>query len=98
MTIMRDIYSEIVNALSKKEKCALATLINRVGSAPRAVGAICLIKEGGASLDFIGGVCVDAEVWQEALEVIEKHERRILHFDLTSEQLDEGGLVCAGNI
>ncbi len=95
---MQDIYSEIVKALSKKEKCALATLINRVGSAPRAVGAKYLIKEGGASLGSIGGGCVEAEVWQEAQEVIEKHEGRILHFDLTSEQLAEGGLVCGGNI
>lgn len=95
---MQDIYSEIVKALEKKEKVALATLINRVGSAPRAVGAKYLIKEDGASFGSIGGGCVEAEVWQEAQKVMEKREGRILHFDLTSEQLAEGGLVCGGNI
>ena len=34
---MKDIYSEIIKALEKKEKVALATLITREGSAPRAV-------------------------------------------------------------
>ena len=95
---MQDIYSEIVTALEKKEKCVLATLINRVGSAPRAVGAKYLIKEDGTSTGSIGGGCVEAEVWQEAQKVVEKKEVKILHFDLTSEQLAEGGLVCGGNI
>jgi xanthine dehydrogenase accessory factor len=95
---MQDIYSEIVRVLEKKERCVLATLINRVGSAPRAVGAKYLIKQDGTSLGSIGGGCVEAEVWQEAQKVSEKGEGRTLHFELTSEQLAEGGLVCGGNI
>jgi xanthine dehydrogenase accessory factor len=95
---MQDIYSEIVKALGRKEKLALATLITRVGSAPRAVGAKYLIKENGTSLGSIGGGCVEAEVWQEAQEVMMKGKGRVLHFELTSEQLAEGGLICGGDI
>ena len=95
---MEDIYSEIVKALEKKEKVALATLITRVGSAPRAVGAKYLIKGDGTSLGSIGGGCVEAEVWQKAQKVMEEAKGEILHFDLTSEQLAEGGLICGGNI
>jgi xanthine dehydrogenase accessory factor len=95
---MQDIYSEIVKALDRREKCVLATLISRVGSAPRAVGAKYLVKEDGTSLGSIGGGCVEAEVWQEAQKVAEKREGKVLHFELTSEQLAEGGLVCGGNI
>ena len=46
---MEDIYAEIIKALEKREKLALATLITRVGSAPRGVGAKYLIKEDGSS-------------------------------------------------
>jgi xanthine dehydrogenase accessory factor len=95
---MRDIYSEIVKALGRKEKLALATLITRVGSAPRAVGAKYLVKEDGISLGSIGGGCVEAEVWQEAQKVMMKEKGRVLHFELTSEQLAEGGLICGGNV
>jgi xanthine dehydrogenase accessory factor len=95
---MEDIYSEIIKALEKKEKLALATLITRVGSAPRAVGAKYLVKGDGTSLGSIGGGCVEAEVWQEAQQVIGKGGGRVLHFNLTSEQLAEGGLICGGNI
>ena len=95
---MKDIYSEIIKALEKREKVALATLITRVGSAPRAVGAKYLIKGDGTSVGSIGGGCVEAEVWQEAQKVMEKERGGILHFELTSEQLAEGGLICGGNI
>jgi xanthine dehydrogenase accessory factor len=95
---MEEIYSEIVKALGKKEKMALATLISRVGSAPRAVGAKYLVKADGTSLGSIGGGCIEAEVWQGAQEVMEKGEGGVLHFKLTSEQLAEGGLICGGDI
>lgn len=95
---MGDIYDEIVKALKNKEKAVLATLIARVGSAPRAVGAKFLIRSDGTSMGSIGGGCVEAEVWQEAQKVMEKGERRVLHFDLTPELLAEGGLICGGNI
>ena len=55
---MEDIYAEIIKALEKREKLALATLITRVGSAPRGVGAKYLIREDGSSFGSIGGGCV----------------------------------------
>ncbi len=95
---MEDIYEEIIKGLGKKEKLALATLITRIGSAPRAAGAKYLVKADGSTLGSIGGGCVEAEVWQGAQEVIEKGEGGLLHFRLTAEQLAEGGLICGGNI
>src|SRR4030043_985772 len=95
---MDEIYSEIVKGLAGKEKLVLATLIPRVGSAPRAVGAKYLVKKEGASSGSIGGGCVEAEVWQEAQKVMEKGGGKVLHFDLTPELLAEGGLICGGNI
>ena len=95
---MKDIYTEIVNVLEAKEQLAVATIINRVGSAPREAGAKYLVKKDGTAVGSIGGGCVEADVWQEARKVIEKGEGSILHFKLTSEQLANGGLICGGNI
>ena len=95
---MNDIYTEIVNALEKREKLALATIIHRVGSAPREAGAKYLVKKNGTAIGSIGGGCVEADVWQQAQKAMEKGEGNILHFNLTSEQLAEGGLICGGNI
>jgi xanthine dehydrogenase accessory factor len=95
---MKDIYTEIVELLEAKGKGALATIINRVGSAPRESGAKYLIKEDGNTIGSIGGGCVEADVWQEAGKVVEKGKGSVLHFNLTSAQLAEGGLICGGNI
>ena len=95
---MERLYSEIVKALEKKEKVALATLIHRVGSAPRAAGAKYLVREDGTSFGSIGGGCVEAEVWQGAQDVMRKGEGGVLHFELTAEQLAEGGLICGGTV
>ena len=93
-----ELYAEIVKGLEKKEKLALATLIRRVGSAPRAVGAKYLVKEDGASFGSIGGGCVEAEVWEGAQKIMRDGEGGVLHFNLTAEQLAAGGLICGGNI
>jgi len=95
---MENIFNEIVKALEAKEQLSLATIINRVGSAPREAGAKYLVKKNGTTVGSIGGGCVEADVWQEARKAIEKGEGSILHFKLTSEQLAEGGLICGGNI
>ena len=95
---MQDIYAEIVNALEQKQKVALATLITRAGSAPRGVGAKYLVKEDGTSVGSIGGGCVEADVWQQAQDVIRDGKGGVLHFKLTAEQLAQGGLICGGNI
>jgi xanthine dehydrogenase accessory factor len=52
---VQDVYSEIVTSLGKKERLVLATLVARVGSAPRAVGAKYLVKADGSSVGSIGG-------------------------------------------
>ena len=95
---MEDLYAEIVKVLETKERVVLATLINRVGSAPRAVGAKYLVKKDGTSFGTIGGGCVEAEVWQAAQETVTKGDARVLHFNLTSEQLAAGGLICGGTV
>lgn len=95
---MGDIYAEILKSLERKEKAALATIISRTGSAPRAVGAKFLIRGDGTSTGSIGGGCVEAEVWQGAQEVMEKGKGNVLQFSLTAEQLAAGGLICGGNV
>lgn len=95
---MEDIFVEILKELKEKKRVVLATLISRVGSAPREEGAKYLIKKDNSSVGSIGGGSVEADVWQEAQNIIEKGERKVFHFNLTAEQLAEGGLICGGNV
>ncbi len=61
-----------------------------VSLATMAVGAKYLVKgDGSYSSGSIGGGCVEARFVQEAQKFMEKGGRRVLHFELTSEQLAE---------
>lgn len=93
-----DLYEEIIEGLKAKERLALATLIRRTGSAPRAEGAKYLIRADGRTVGSIGGGRVEAKVWQEAQEVIREDKRKVLHFLLTPEDSAESGMICGGNV
>lgn len=93
-----NIYEEIVERRRRGEACVTATIIDRRGSAPRKDHAKMLILQDGKALGSIGGGCMEAEVWQEAMKAMKDGEPKVMHFDLTSKDAAEGGLVCGGKL
>ena len=93
-----DIYKEIVRIRESGEKAALATIVSKRGSTPRKESAKMLIRSDGSIVGSIGGGCVEAQVWEEAKNVIKEGKSTILHFDLTSEEIAMDGLVCGGKM
>ena len=76
----------------------LATIISRKGSAPRGTGTKMLIFEDGATVDTIGGGCVESEIIQKALLMMRTGEKdfQICEADLTMEAAEDEGMVCGG--
>ena len=93
---MGDLFDEVQKLKSEGKKGALATIIGTKGSTPREVGAKMLIREDGTLLGTIGGGCLEAEVWQAAMNIIKEPKPRTIHFDLTGKQAEEGGMICGG--
>lgn len=93
---MGDLFDEVQKLKSEGKKGALATIIGTKGSTPREVGAKMLIREDGTFLGTIGGGCLEAEVWQAAMNIIKEQRPRTIHFDLTGKQAEEGGMICGG--
>ena len=81
-------------------KKALATIVARRGSAPRAVGTKMLVLEDGRIIGTIGGGCIESEVQHLCLRMLHEEERegRIYTVDMTASQAEEEGLVCGGTI
>ena len=73
----------------------LATVARTRGSTPRKTGAKMVIRDDGSFFGTIGGGCGEAEVWQEAMEVMEDGQPRIVAVDLT-EPLDGDDKICGG--
>jgi xanthine dehydrogenase accessory factor len=81
-------------------KAAIATVIRIEGSAYRHPGAKMLITDDGAILGSVSGGCLEADVREIALSVIQSGAPRVLHYDTgTDYQLPYGlGLGCNGSV
>ena len=93
---MADLYDEIMKAKSEGKNAALATIIGAKGSTPREQGAKMIIYEDGKIWGSVGGGCLEAEVWQEAMKVMAEEKPRTVHFDLTGKEAEESGMICGG--
>jgi xanthine/CO dehydrogenase XdhC/CoxF family maturation factor len=90
-----EIYREIASALEKGEPLVLATVARTRGSTPRKTGAKMVVREDGTFFGTIGGGCGEAEVWEQAMEVLNDGNARIVSVDLT-EPTDGEDKICGG--
>jgi xanthine dehydrogenase accessory factor len=77
---------------------ALATVIQTWGSAPQPVGSLLLIDEDGNFLGSVSGGCVEAEVIEQAKDVIATSAPKTLEFGVEDETAWKVGLACGGTI
>ena len=90
-----EIYKELLAAVESGESVVLATVARTRGSTPRKTGAKVVVRQDGTFFGTIGGGCGEAEVWQEAMTVLEDGKPRIVTVDLT-EPLDGEDKICGG--
>ena len=77
---------------------AIATVIATWGSSPRPVGSQAVINDKRAFEGSVSGGCVETAVIEEAIDVIDRGQPRMLEFGVSNEQAWEVGLACGGKI
>lgn len=90
-----EIYKAINEAVERGEPVVLATVARTRGSTPRKTGAKMVVRGDGSFFGTIGGGCGEAEVWQEAMGVLDDGKARIVTVDLT-EPTDGEDKICGG--
>ena len=93
-----DLYSIIDEYLERGSGGALATIVKKLGAAPREEGAKMFVGSDGKFYGTVGGGCTEAEVWQEARKVIKTGAAKLLHYTMDGKQLEEDGMICGGNV
>ncbi|WP_313344034.1 XdhC/CoxI family protein [Sedimentibacter sp.] len=93
-----EILNTILNELYYNIPKATATIVSRKGSSPREVGTKMVIFKDGTAIGTIGGGCVEADVRQKALRVIDNQESQLIKVDMTGVDAEEDGMVCGGII
>ena len=96
-----EIDPNVLNKIIEQKKnpavgCALATIVEVKGSAPRKAGAQMLCYADGRIVGSIGGGCGEADVRRVALNSITSGESCLYSVDLTNEAAAEEGMACGG--
>ena len=77
---------------------ALARVVDLEGSGPRLPGAAMAVADDGEVAGSVSGGCVEAAVVTEALEVLEKGDRRMVSFGYSDDEAFAVGLTCGGTV
>jgi xanthine dehydrogenase accessory factor len=90
-----EVFDEIEKALKTNTPLVVATVAATRGSTPRKPGAKMIVRPDGSFAGTIGGGCGEAEVWQEAMNVLESGKPRLVTVDLTESPEGEDK-ICGG--
>jgi xanthine dehydrogenase accessory factor len=95
---MDDIYQEIVKIKEEGKEAALVTIVAVTGSTPREEGAKMLVRPDGSISGTIGGGSLEAQVIEEAIQVIRLGKPKRIHMSLTAKEAEEAGMICGGEL
>lgn len=77
---------------------AVATVVKTWGSSPRPAGSHLAVRDDAYFEGSVSGGCVESQVVEVALEVMESGQPRKLEFGVAHETAWEVGLACGGRI
>ncbi len=95
---MREILGDIRRWRRLGRRVALARVVDLEGSGPRLPGAAMAVADDGEVAGSVSGGCVEAAVVTEALEVLEKGDRRMVSFGYGDDEAFAVGLTCGGTV
>lgn len=94
---MQDLYQHISDSLNNGRDLCLVTIIRQTGSAPRHLGARCLVYKDASQDGTIGGGVMEAQAVEAAAKALAQDEPQVLTFDLSSTLDQPDAMICGGN-
>lgn len=91
-------FADIKAELEAGHDLCLGTIVNQLGSAPRGAGTSFLVRADGSIIGTIGGGRLEAEVTEEAGQVLADGEARLLHFRLKGQDVVDSEMICGGDV
>jgi xanthine dehydrogenase accessory factor len=91
------IYRALVELEDNNEPGALCTIVRSKGSTPRRTSSKMLVYADGRIAGTVGGGELENRVIQEALEVIQSGQARLLEYSMADPQRGDPG-VCGGQL
>ncbi len=95
---MKEILEEVERWRENGERVVVATVVATRRSAPRPVGTSFAVTETGKMCGSVSGGCVESDVYENAREVLETGEPKLLSYGIADEEAWSVGLPCGGEI
>ena len=95
---MRDIIPTLARWHADGRRVAIATVVERRGSAPRDPGASLALNDLGEIAGSVTGGCVEPSVIREAQEVLDGGPARLREYGIADDEAFEVGLSCGGTV
>src|ERR671935_3119147 len=96
---MEELHRDLEALARTERRVAMATLVATRRATPKKEGAKMWVGDGGRVLGSVTiGGCVDAQVIEEAEDVLTSMRPRLLEMNLGDEEAWEIGLTCGGTI
>jgi xanthine dehydrogenase accessory factor len=95
---MKEILDDVERWQQAGEKVVVATVVATRRSAPRPVGSSLAVSESGQMCGSVSGGCVESDVYENAREVLETGEPKLLSYGIADEEAWSVGLPCGGEI
>lgn len=95
---MRQIAAELLAWRAADPRVAIATVVGITGSAPRPLGATLLMAPSERLAGSVSNGCVEADVYEEALSVLESRRARVVRYGISDDTAFTVGLSCGGTI
>jgi xanthine/CO dehydrogenase XdhC/CoxF family maturation factor len=95
---VKELLPDIDRWQSRGEQVALATVVATRRSSPRPVGSKLAVSESGELAGSVSGGCVESDIVEQAREVLETGEPRLLTYGISDDDALGVGLPCGGEI
>lgn len=95
---MKEIVPELEAWQQEGERVVIATVVATRLSAPRPIGSSLGISESGKICGSVSGGCVESDVFENAQEVFETGEPKLLSYGISDDEAWGVGLPCGGEI
>lgn len=92
----RGVLEEICIAQKNREKVALVTVVNTLGSTPRKAGSQMLVWPDGRTFGSIGGGCAEGEVKLKARMAMDCGDSLLYRVEMLNDIAAQEGMVCGG--
>ena len=95
---MKEILDDVERWRSEGKQVAIATVVATRRSAPRPVGSKLAVSDAGELAGSVSGGCVESDVYENAREVLETGEPKLLSYGISDDEAWSVGLPCGGEI